>query len=180
MTRLRALLLGLAQSGSRFTIELRTSDCPRANYCRRQHGRINRLWNVRLESGGQDAGAIFVAGVPGKRHGRKKASLLRLSLTESRDQRVAVIIGQADIAYQCIRVRCVERLECFFNRRGRGDDCSGPFEKDRQELTTVGIILDNEDAQTVQLLKVLRGHSGCAKVFLRGHGNNSRETDGES
>jgi hypothetical protein len=57
---------------------------------------IERLRDVRLESGREDPIAIRDAGIAGQRDGRKELSVRRFVLPNLKDQRVPVLVRQAD------------------------------------------------------------------------------------
>jgi hypothetical protein len=73
--------------------------------------RVNRLWQVHVETGRQSAYAIFDSGVCGQRDGWNIPSPLRAALPYVRDQFVPIVIRHGKIRHKRIRKRVFESLE---------------------------------------------------------------------
>ena len=73
--------------------------------------RVNRFWQVHVETGRQSAHAIFDSGVRGQRDGWNIPAPLWTALAYLRDQFVPIVLRHSEIRNKRIRKRVFESLE---------------------------------------------------------------------
>src|SRR5262245_25670016 len=128
--------------------------------------RVNRFWDVHLETGRQRANAIFDPGEGGQRDGWNIPSVLGAALAYTLDQFVPILLWHGEVRNKRVRTRAFESCERVVGR-GCGDDLGAAvLENDFEHLERIQIVIDHQYTDTTQVLLVVH-LTGLRRLFQR-------------
>src|SRR5712692_2584248 len=131
---------------------------------------VDWLGEVLLEPGGERAPPILVARERGQRDGRHLSIARRAELPQVADEAITVLARHRDVADDQLRVELRHRASRLLRRRDRADLRPRLPQHLLRRLAGRWIVVDDEDAQSVQP----RGVVGRAPAF----GRSRRASDG--
>jgi hypothetical protein len=115
---------------------------------------VDRLGDVHLIAGDEGLSAILRARVGRERGGRGPCSLLGGEEADSSDEGIAILAGHADVGDHHVGAILRERVERVGDALRRDRDRAVLREHARDSLARVLLVVDDEHAQTLELLAV--------------------------
>jgi hypothetical protein len=108
---------------------------------------------VRLESRSENSIPIFRACKARECYRRKKAAMLCLVLANLTHERVSILVGEPDIAYEDVRLFFVEHVTKGLLSGRYSDHAGARFgEHHRRQCATIGLIVDDQHLQMIKSL----------------------------